>query len=101
MKKKTTYSNHGAASSLLAKRRGDKQAAALKLRATDEEAARRHQAKWRVLKNEEINAAKDPGWRPQTGTRREELRPELPDTPHWTPKLTPQKKDGVLYLNVQ
>ncbi|RFU26235.1 hypothetical protein B7463_g10106, partial [Scytalidium lignicola] len=89
-------------STLLVKRRGSKKAAELTLKS--EEEVRKHQ-KWRVLKDAEIKAAKDPGWRPQLGDDRsfpqEFERTALPSTPGWVPKLTPTRRGDDLFLSVQ
>jgi hypothetical protein len=80
-------------SSLLAKRRGDRKAAALTL-GTDEKA---RQARWRVLRNEDMEAAKSPSWRPQAGRG----MGELPGTPGWKPRLTPTRRGDDLFISVQ
>ena len=60
-------SQHSNASSLLAKRRGEQKAQALKL--INEDDKKTQQAKWRVLKEKDIERAKSPGWRPQLAGR--------------------------------
>jgi hypothetical protein len=88
-------------SSLLAKRRGEQKAQALKL--INEEDKKRQQAKWRVLKERDIERAKSPTWRPQLaggdGMQVVE-RTDLPSTPGWIPKLTPTRRGGELFLSV-
>ncbi|KAG0652661.1 hypothetical protein D0Z07_0247 [Hyphodiscus hymeniophilus] len=88
-------------SSLLAKRRGEQRAHALKL--TSEDDKKRQQAKWRVLKEGDIERAKSPGWRPQLaggeGVQTLE-RTDLPSTPGWIPKLTPTRRGDELFLSV-
>ncbi|CAG8958298.1 hypothetical protein HYFRA_00000653 [Hymenoscyphus fraxineus] len=72
--------------------------------------------KWRVLKGEDVHAAKSPGWKPMLGSsagmhmlsprsaglrgRREFESVELPGTPGWVPRLTPTRKGEDLYLRV-
>ena len=94
-------SQNSNASSLLAKRRGEQKAQALKL--TNEEDKKRQQAKWRVLKERDIERAKSPTWRPQLaggdGIQVVE-RTDLPSTPGWIPKLTPTRRGGELFLSV-
>ncbi|KAL3422608.1 hypothetical protein PVAG01_06764 [Phlyctema vagabunda] len=80
-------------SSLLAKRRGEKQAAALALKSEEEVRAR-----WRVLKERDIAAAKSPDWKPQLAKFE---RTELPNTPGWIPRLTPTRRGDELFLSVQ
>jgi len=99
----SALSNSSAGSSLLAKRRGDKQAAALKVKTPAETEAEKR--KWRVLKEDQINAAKSADWKPQIARqvdvgRRDEDRAELPATPKWTPKLMPTKVGDNFFINV-
>ncbi|CAG8971911.1 hypothetical protein HYALB_00007827 [Hymenoscyphus albidus] len=76
--------------------------------------------KWRVLKGEDVNAAKSPGWKTMLGSSAGMLSPqsagfsrgrrefesvegtavELPGTPGWVPRLTPTRKGEDLYLRV-
>lgn len=94
-------SQNSNASSLLAKRRGEQKAQALKL--MNEEDKKRQQAKWRVLKERDIERAKSPTWRPQLaigeGMQVVE-RTDLPSTPGWIPKLTPTRRGDELFLSV-
>ncbi|RDW81939.1 hypothetical protein BP6252_03051 [Coleophoma cylindrospora] len=109
------------ASSLLAKRRlGEKQAAALAETfggsKGEEDKARRE--KWRVLRDEDIQRAKSPGWKPQlaggsgsgSGSASASANARdpgtgtggaLPRTPGWVPKLTPTRRGDELFLSVQ
>jgi hypothetical protein len=95
-------SQNSNASSLLAKRRGEQKAQALKLMNEDDK--KRQQAKWRVLKERDIERAKSPGWKPQLaggrGTQFVERNEELPSTPGWLPKLTPTRRGDELFLSV-
>ena len=101
-------SQNSNAPSLLAKRRGEQKALALKLMSEDEN-KRQQQAKWRVLKEDDIERAKSPGWRPQlaggggvgTGNGGQVVeRTDLPLTPRWIPKLTPTRRGDELFLSV-
>lgn len=60
----STHSANSTSSSLLAKRLGADKAAALHLN-TKMDPRDKARPGWRVLKQDEIQAAKDPGWRPQ------------------------------------
>ena len=94
-------SQNSNASSLLAKRRGEQKANALKLMNEDDK--KRQQAKWRVLKEGDIERAKSPGWRPQLaggGGMQVVERTDLPSTPGWIPKLTPTRRGDELFLSV-
>jgi hypothetical protein len=88
-------------SSLLAKRRGEQKAQALKLKTEDDR--RGQQAKWRVLKDGDIQKAKSPNWRPQLAGNNgnvETERIELPSSPGWLPRLTPTRRGNELFLSV-
>ncbi|RDW62593.1 hypothetical protein BP5796_10895 [Coleophoma crateriformis] len=121
------------ASSLLAKRRlGEKQAAALAetFGGSKGEEDKGRKEKWRVLRDEDIQRAKSPGWKPQlasgsgsgngsgsasasasardpgmgTGTGTGSgtgTGGALPRTPGWVPKLTPTRRGDELFLSVQ
>ena len=106
-------SQNSANSSLLTKRLGIEKASALQLH-TNKAAEEKQQAKWRVLDQEEREAARDPGWRPQlakfdgmgkekrTVVRARDIVREdgLPRTPGWVPKLTPTRRGDELFLSV-
>lgn len=87
-------------SSLLAKRRGSKKAAELALKREEDV---RKQQKWRVLRDEDIEAAKNPDWRPQLagGSKLPQGSGQLPSTPGWVPRLTPTRRGDDLFLSVQ
>lgn len=85
-------------SSLLAKRRGEQKANALKL--MNEEDKKRQQSKWRVLKKDEIDRAKSPGWRPQLAGGQVVEETDLASSPGWIPKLTPTRRGDELFLSV-
>lgn len=98
-------------SSLLQKRLGPQKASALTLAASEED-RQKQAAKWRVLKREEVETAKQSIWRPMMGRSGERdvdeegdgwefERTELPVTPGWVPKLTPTRRGDELFLNVQ
>lgn len=83
------------ASSLLAKRLGSK-APPLTLGGPND----KKKEKWRVVKGEDVQIAKSPGWTPRTG-RDSRGYGELPKTPGWKPRLTPTRRGEDLYLSVQ
>ncbi len=86
---------------------GEQKAALLKL--ANEDDKRRQLAKWRVLKEGDIERAKMPGWRPQLAGGGEVFgyngqvveRTDLPGTPGWVPRLTPTRRGDELFLSVQ
>jgi hypothetical protein len=97
----SVVSQNSNASSLLAKRRGEHKAQALKLMSEDDK--KKQQGKWRVLKERDIEWAKSPGWKPQlAGGEGMQVveRTELPSTPGWIPKLTPTRRGDELFLSV-
>jgi hypothetical protein len=119
-------SKNSTSSSLLAKRLGEQKAATLTLKSEEEKSR-----KWRVLKKDEIEQAKQSGWRPilgsggsggggsdrdQYGTSttmvqksngglgnvdKKDEKLETPKTPGWIPRLTPTRRGDELFLSVQ
>ena len=72
------------------------------LKLMNEDDKKRQQAKWRVLKEGDIERAKSPGWKPQlaSGGMQVVERTDLPSTPGWIPKLTPTRRGNELFLSV-
>jgi len=84
----------------------------------DEEKKRQH-AKWRVLKENDIELAKSPTWRPMLGSgggegrgdgegsrrmgreMQSERTTEIGREPGWVPRLTPTRRGDELFLSVQ
>ena len=118
-------SQNSTSSSLLAKRLGAEKALALSLQTqTQSQKEDRRDAKWRVLGREDVERAKEPGWRPQLLGRvdntpqqknqglRSAVAPgsggylsdgygsDLPRTPGWVPRLTPTRRGDELFLSV-
>jgi hypothetical protein len=116
-------SKNSTSSSLLAKRLGEQKAASLALRGEEEKKG--VNPKWRVLGKEEIEMAKQKGWKPilssaggggkkgsprqrgpssagsgsgRGGGREQPL--ETPTTPGWV-GLTPTRRGDELFLSVQ
>lgn len=114
----SNFSQQSTSSSLLAKRRGEQKAEALKLKKDAELGKRGKDGKWRVLGKEEIERAKGEGWRPMLGSGKDMKagngekergdesgtsgdEGDLPGTPGWVPKLTPTRRGDELFLSVQ
>lgn len=75
---------------------------------SEDEKRRQQHAKWRVLKQGDIERAKSPEWKPQlaggggagVGNGQVVERTDLPLTPGWIPKLTPTRRGDDLFISV-